>query len=668
MSFSKEQLRAFDLFQQGNNVFLTGPGGTGKTHLIHHMIQYCESVNASFQVCAMTGCAAVLLGGGTRTLHSWSGIGLGTGPLAKIQQKVLYNKKAATRWKKTNILIVDEVSMMSKKIFDTIEHIARQLRKKPGVFGGMQLIFCGDFFQLPPVGNADEPDSDLFCFQSEHWFNVFPQRNHVQLTHIFRQDDDQYKKILHHIRWGELDKESAEILAKQIGKEIDPENVPTKLYAVRAKTDFVNMNMYAKLAGEEYVYEMVIHTEMMIHTDMKSYADGTKLIDRAILDQRNRMNTDEVAAEVDVLMNATNRPKMLRLKKGARVMCLHNYDLDRGLCNGAQGTIVDFVPNDGSPEFLPIVRFSNGIRMKIGLIWQQSEEMPCIGIGQLPLCLAWALTIHKIQGATLSMAEMDLGNSVFEFGQTYVSLSRVRNLKGLYISALNTSKIKANPIVKEFYKNLSEQEQFSAKSEEDESETSSTNIFQKFANSDPDLMTNTYWQTELRAIVKEHEKAEARIGEKLARIAPIIQSSLNIMNEKDFEREYKSRIKPVVVSELPSSDQALRIPASEKTPEQKEIVRNRGLITTKLSKWKEKLLNAMEFARSPDRVSQMAVTPALSETDQLIQDNCKHLVHLGQSLMKKISTLMFTSDHHEIAERLGQMNLALEDIHDSLRN
>jgi len=504
MSFSREQQRAFDLFQQGNNVFLTGPGGTGKTHLIHHMIQFCDSVNASYQICAMTGCAAVLLGGGTRTLHSWSGIGLGTGPLAKIQQKVLYNKKAVKRWKKTNILIVDEVSMMSKKIFETIEHIARQTRKKPGLFGGMQIVFCGDFFQLPPVGNGDEPDSDLFCFQSERWFDVFPQRNHVQLTHIFRQDDDEYKRILHQIRWGELDKESAEILAKQIGKEIDPENVPTKLYAVRAKTDFVNMNMYSKLAAEEYVYEM------MTDTNMQTYADGTKLIDPAILDQRQRMNMDEVAAEVDVLMSATNRQKMLRLKKGARVMCLHNYDLDRGLCNGAQGTVVDFVPNAGSPEFLPVVRFSNGIRMKIGLIWQQSEEMPCIGIGQLPLCLAWALTIHKIQGATLSIAEMDLGNSVFEFGQTYVALSRVKNLKGLYISALNTSKIKANPIVKEFYKNLSEHEQLveevksevhgqtipvgedeenaegqsKEKEEKEEKESSSKNIFQKFANTE----------------------------------------------------------------------------------------------------------------------------------------------------------------------------------------
>lgn len=487
MSFSREQQRAFDLFQQGNNVFLTGPGGTGKTHLIHHMIQFCDSVNASYQICAMTGCAAVLLGGGTRTLHSWSGIGLGTGPLAKIQQKVLYNKKAVKRWKKTNILIVDEVSMMSKKIFDTIEHIARQTRKNPGLFGGMQIVFCGDFFQLPPVGNGGEPDSDLFCFQSARWFEVFPQRNHVQLTHIFRQDDDEYKRILHQIRWGELDKESAEILAKQMEKEIDPENIPTKLYAVRAKTDFVNMNMYSKLAAEEYVYEM------MTDTNMQTYAD-TKLIDPAIIDQRQRMNMEEVAAEVDVLMSATNRQKILRLKKGARVMCLHNYDLEHGLCNGAQGTVIDFAPNQGSPPFLPVVKFSNGIRMKIGLIWQQSEEMPCIGIGQLPLCLAWALTIHKIQGATLSTAEMDLGNSVFEFGQTYVALSRVKNLKGLYISALNTSKIKANPIVKEFYKNLSsseEQHQTTPVGEvrevvvvEEKGEPSSKNIFAKFANTE----------------------------------------------------------------------------------------------------------------------------------------------------------------------------------------
>jgi len=460
MPFSREQQRAIDLFKQGKNIFITGPGGTGKTHVIQHMVQHMNALNMSYQVCAMTGCAAVLLNTGNstpstiypqtvRTLHSWSGIGLGNGPFSKIQQKVLYNKRAAARWRTTKILIVDEVSMMSKKIFETIEKIACAIRKeKTQPFGGMQIVFCGDFFQLPPVGNVNEEDSELFCFESDKWLQVFPQEAHVQLTHIFRQDDDVYKRILHQIRWGELDEECAEILQKQMGKEIDPENVPTKLYAVRAKTDFVNMNMYAKLQTEEYVYEM------MTKTDIDTYTDCGKLIPSSLIEQRRQMTLPELTAEIDALMNMTNRPKLLRLKKGARVMCLHNYDLDRGICNGAQGTVVDFAETTEMQVPVPIVHFTNGVRMKMNLVWQQSDEMPCIGIGQLPLCLAWALTIHKIQGATLSMAEMDLGNSVFEYGQTYVALSRVKNLQGLYISALNPAKIKANPVVKEFYRNL----------------------------------------------------------------------------------------------------------------------------------------------------------------------------------------------------------------------
>ena len=131
-------------------------------------------------------------------------------------------------------------------------------------------------------------------------------------------------------------------------------------------------------------------------------------------------------------------------------MCLHNISVEDGICNGSQGVVVDFVGDDA----IPLVRFSNGRLMPIEPVWHQSEEYPCIGVGQIPLCLAWALTIHKIQGATLSLAEMDLGNSVFEYGQTYVALSRIRNLEGLYLSAFQPLRIRANPLVKDFYKQI----------------------------------------------------------------------------------------------------------------------------------------------------------------------------------------------------------------------
>jgi ATP-dependent DNA helicase PIF1 len=149
-----------------------------------------------------------------------------------------------------------------------------------------------------------------------------------------------------------------------------------------------------------------------------------------------------------MLANHMNRAEVLRLKIGTRVMCLHNISVEDGICNGSQGIVVDFAGD------VPMVKFSNGRLMPMEPIWQQSEEYPCIGVGQIPLCLAWALTIHKIQGATLTMAEMDLGNSVFEYGQTYVALSRIRNLEGLYLSAFQPRRIRANPLVKQFYEKI----------------------------------------------------------------------------------------------------------------------------------------------------------------------------------------------------------------------
>ena len=156
-------------------------------------------------------------------------------------------------------------------------------------------------------------------------------------------------------------------------------------------------------------------------------------------------------------MNSIPSAQVLRLKKGAAVMCTVNLDMDNSICNGSQGVITDIKElADGS--ILPIVKFANGVEKTIQLHHWQSEEYPCLAIGQYPLCLAWALTIHKIQGATLTMAEMDIGQSIFEYGQTYVALSRIKSLDGLYLSAFYSKKISANPKVTEFYKNMSTNE------------------------------------------------------------------------------------------------------------------------------------------------------------------------------------------------------------------
>jgi ATP-dependent DNA helicase PIF1 len=443
MSFSREQQIAYDRFISGKNLFITGPGGTGKTYLIKRMVQYLKQQNIVFQVCAMTGCAAVLLGFGAKTLHSWAGMGLATGNMDAIVHKIVYNKKTVGTLKKVRVLIVDEVSMLSKRIFEALNIALQRIRKCGAPFGGIQIIFTGDFFQLPPVGKEEECQ---FCFESEEWLQIFPWKNHIQLQHIFRQEDTVYKEILNQVRWGELDEVSIGILQGCLRKEVTGEVIPTKLFATRAKTEFVNTRMYDKLEGEEYIFKI------QVKFDLTTYMESGKMIGIQDMEKSQSLTQRDKIMEAENIANNNNRQTEIRLKKGARVMCLHNLAIEEGICNGSQGIIVDFSMKDG----MPIVLFSNDQKRVIEPVWTQSDEYPSIGVGQIPLCLAWALTIHKIQGATLSLAEMDLGNSVFEFGQSYVALSRIRNLEGLYLSAFQPKRIKANPLVKDFYRNIPE--------------------------------------------------------------------------------------------------------------------------------------------------------------------------------------------------------------------
>jgi len=181
--------------------------------------------------------------------------------------------------------------------------------------------------------------------------------------------------------------------------------------------------------------------------------DSGKAISAELLKKCARLTNQEIEYETTQLINSTSCLPILRLKKGSAVMCTVNLDMENGICNGSQGIVIDII--DAKPYPIPTIKFSNGIVKKMAIHYWQSEEYPTIAIGQLPLCLAWALTIHKIQGATLEMAEMDIGQSIFEYGQTYVALSRIKSLNGLYLSEFHPYKIKANPKVKEYYNALS---------------------------------------------------------------------------------------------------------------------------------------------------------------------------------------------------------------------
>jgi ATP-dependent DNA helicase PIF1 len=449
-SLSQEQKYAYQKFVKGENLFITGPGGTGKTRLVKYLVEYGKSANKPIQVCAMTGCASVLLQCNARTLHSWSGIKLAKGPKNKVIESVLKNKHAPKAWRAAQVLILDEISMLSKKIFEIIEEIARSARKSSLPFGGLQVIFVGDFYQLPPIGTEGEPDTERFCFESPIWNTVFKSENHIELKTMFRQKDPKYIDILMQVRKGNINEENKKILYEYVNREYDSEKnngcVPTKLFAIRSKVDYVNTQMFAKLKEKEHVFEYTIKMDCL------TYLESGKIIPPLVMQKCNSLSITDKESEVDQLINNIQCNKVLRLKKGAAVMCTVNLDMDSGICNGSQGIIIDII--EQGQTITPIVKFSNGIIRRINPHYWQSEDYPMLAIGQLPLSLAWALTIHKIQGATLSMAEIDIGRSIFEYGQTYVALSRIQSLDGLYLSAFEPDKIKANPIVNSFYSQI----------------------------------------------------------------------------------------------------------------------------------------------------------------------------------------------------------------------
>ena len=377
IQLSTEQKFAFQQFQKGNNLFITGPGGTGKTQLIKHIVDYMINKNMNHKVCAMTGCAAVLLKCGASTLHSWSGIKLAKGETQKILNSVLRNKKALESWRSVRVLIVDEISMMSQKIFELCDLIGKHVRKNDKPFGGIQIIFTGDFFQLPPVGDKDgNQNSSNFCFQSKNWFRTFQLENHIQLKTIFRQNDPTYIDILMQIRRGELHEKNIQILKQYIRRPEKDENgyVPTKLFAVRSKTDFVNSSMYSKIEDEEIVYNGIDKTDcaLWLESDKPFDTETRRLCQMLSCDDKTQLLTQ--------FKTNANISQNVALKKGALVMCTYNVDVKMCICNGSQGVIIDFIQSSKHECKIPVVAFNNGIRCAIDYQFYQSEEYPCLAI------------------------------------------------------------------------------------------------------------------------------------------------------------------------------------------------------------------------------------------------------------------------------------------------
>jgi ATP-dependent DNA helicase PIF1 len=430
MALNEEQQQALTYAIQGKSFFLTGPGGSGKSFLLDKIKTELENRGRKVAVTAMTGCAALLLGRKAKTLHSWACVGLAKEPVTALIAKIRASPKAFRSWLATDTLIVDEVSMLTPEFLEKLSGIAMNVRRDLRSMGGLQVIFVGDFFQLPPV-NKDSRNGvpTTFVFESPIWKTIVPLT--VQLSKIIRQQDPVFHKILDEARVGQLSKESMEILkTRQNLQWQELEIRPTLLFSRRAEVDHVNSSNLKALAGSRYTYKA--ETVKLPIESMRNYD----------------VNSEEARHHIARMDRDGQYTPELVLAVGAQVMLVSNLDFELELVNGSRGVVTGFTED---ALHLPIVKFKMGSPVPIGPATWDSDDVEGLQRKQIPLRLAYALTIHKAQGATLDCALIDIGSSTFECGQAYVALSRVRSLDSLYIWDLEEEAFKTNKKVSEFY-------------------------------------------------------------------------------------------------------------------------------------------------------------------------------------------------------------------------
>ena len=420
---SAEQSIAYDFYKSKKNVFVTGPGGSGKSELIRTIYKDATEQGKKIKVVSLTGSSALLLKCNATTVHSFFGLGVSLkGTIQYIASKAKTKQASQIKW--IQILVIDEISMMSAKLFDVLNLIAKKIRKNDEPFGGIQLVFSGDFFQLPPIG--EDEYTKKFCFESVDWEDLFGS-NKVALKTIFRQSDNEYVKILNQIRKGRLTRKSYETLLKYVGRTYTDDIQPIQLFPRRHMVEGVNNKELKKLEGNEHRYLL---------KEYSSYSTG--------------FTREEIENEKKLLLNSIPCERELVLKVGCRVLCIVNLDLEGEfpICNGSAGKVARIDESTG----YPIVKFTEGQETLIEPHQFVSENIATVRVCQLPLILAYSISIHRSQGCGFKEMEVDIGDTVFEDGQTYVALSRLKDLNGLYIKSLDVHKIKANEKVIEFYK------------------------------------------------------------------------------------------------------------------------------------------------------------------------------------------------------------------------
>ncbi len=399
------QETALALLRAGYSVFLTGEAGSGKTHTINEYTKYLQSKKIAFAVTASTGIAATHING--MTIHSWSGIGtareLNEGEIKNIAKTA----HVAKRIKKAKVLIIDEISMLDGRTLSLVETVCRAVRKTSLPFGGMQVILVGDFFQLPPVTKAGE--TPQYAFESEAWSRLVPVV--CYLEEQYRQEDEVYLHLLKAIRHNTLEETDYETFRAQMVSEDEAPLGVTRLYAHNVDVDRINQEELKQLPGTTLAYQM--------------QGEGKEVLIEAL--KRNCLS-----------------PERLELKVGALVMFTKNNQLS-GYVNGTQGVVLSF----NKETRLPIVKTRQGNIIEVAPVsWSMYEgEEELASVTQLPLRLAWAMTIHKSQGTSLDAAVIDLSKA-FEYGQGYVALSRVRTLSGLHLIGMNQKATAIHPYIR----------------------------------------------------------------------------------------------------------------------------------------------------------------------------------------------------------------------------
>lgn len=398
-----QQDEALDILKLGKNVFLTGAAGAGKTYLLNKYIEYLKDSDVNVAITASTGIAATHLQG--NTIHSWSGIGVKDGLSTKDLEKLLTNSRVKRNYKKTKVLIIDEISMLHAHQLDMVDQIARFILDKDEPFGGIQVVLCGDFFQLPPVSSNPLGGETAFVFESMAWDTG---DFHVCYLHgQHRQGDDQLLGVLNDIRSGNIGEHTKIPLRTRYKKQPQGNVKATKLYSRNINVDGINDRELAAITGREESFSM---------------------------------KSSGFSALVDGLKKSCLAQEELRLKVGAEVMFIKNDPLGTYV-NGTRGVVIRFEEYEG----WPVVRtYNNNTIVVYPEDWKYEDNGTVRAtITQVPLRLAWAITIHKSQGMTLDAAEMDLSDA-FEPGMGYVALSRVRSLGGLNLLGLNEMALQVN--------------------------------------------------------------------------------------------------------------------------------------------------------------------------------------------------------------------------------